>query len=79
MHPERGHVDLDALAVPRGMSARKLTTSGYVIRYLFPARSPRGRPTLLILSIRHGARLPIGDDEFLRRYAEEQARLRRER
>jgi hypothetical protein len=72
-------VDQDALVVPRATSARKLTASGYVIRYLYPIRGARGAPTLLILSIRHGARLPVGDDEFLRRYAEEQARLSRDR
>jgi hypothetical protein len=72
-------VDHDALVVPIGASARKLTASGYVIRYLYPVRGTRGGPALLILSIRHGARLPVGDDEFLRRYAEEQARLSRDR
>lgn len=74
-HPERGHVDPDALEVPPGASARRLSTTGYVIRYLYPVLRTRGSRAVLILSIRHGARLPIGDEEFLRRYAEEEARL----
>lgn len=79
VHPGSGRVDPDMLAVPPGASARRLSTTGYIIRYLHPIRGPRGGRAVLILSIRHGARLPIGDDEFLRRYAEEEARLRRER
>lgn len=78
-YPERGHADPEAYEIPLGSSARKLSTTGYVIRYLYPVRGPRGRRVVLILSIRHGARLPVGDDEFLRRYAEEEARLRQAR
>lgn len=76
--PERGRVDGDAPDVPSGISARKLSTRGYVIRYLYPVNYPRGRRSVLILSIRDGARLPVSDVEFLRRYAIEQVRLRRE-
>lgn len=78
-NPERGHVDTDASGVPAGATAFKLSRRKYVIRYLYPVKGPSGRGVLLILSIRHGARLPIGDEEFLRRYAAEQARLLRAR
>jgi len=61
------------------VTARKLSTTGYVIRYLYPVRETRRGRTVLVLSIRDGARLPIGDEEFLRRYAEEQARLQAQR
>lgn len=62
-----------------GATARKLSVTGYVIRYLYPVPGSSRLPIVLILSIRQGARLPVGDAEFLRRYAEEEARLRDER
>jgi len=73
--PESGGVDPDALTAPPGSAARKLAVEGFTVRYLYPVQGPRTEQAVLILSIRRAERLPISDEMFLLRYAEEQARM----
>lgn len=70
--PESAPVDAQAGALPFGDEARARSThvSGYVIRYVFPVQI-EGEATLLVVSIRHGRRVPIDDAAFMKRFAAE--------
>lgn len=73
--PRARPVDTDAPGVPDGSVAHKTTVMGYTIRYLYPFRV-RGRPHVLVVSIRRGRRRALDDPEYLTRWLEERARRR---
>lgn len=65
-------VDADAPGIPAGLTARKVTVSGFTIRYVHPFEV-RGRLRVLIVSIQRGVRM-LDRPEYLLRLLEERAK-----
>ncbi len=70
--PQLRPIDRDAPDVPAGLTARKVTVSGFTIRYLHPFLLD-GRPRVLIVSIQRGVRM-LDKPEYVLRLLEERAR-----
>lgn len=71
--PESAPVDPNgssALFGP-GAEARSTHEAGYSIRYVYPVVMGAGEPVILLVSIRHGRRLPVDDPEYMRRFLTE--------
>lgn len=71
--PEGRPVDEEAPDIPDGATARKVTVSGYSVRYLYPL-SVEGEPCVLVVSIRRGNRKALEDPAYLMRWIEERAK-----
>lgn len=65
-------VDADAPDIPAGLTARKVTVSGFTIRFVHPL-VVRGRARVLIVSIQRGVRM-LDKPEYVLRLLEERAR-----
>ncbi len=76
--PESSPVDPSTPPLLLGPAAqgRKTHAVGFTIRYAFPVKLQSDPEVVLILSIRHGRRRPLGDPEFLRRFLAELVRGR---
>lgn len=72
-NPEAHAADLELPDLPGGAVARKSSVSGYTVRYLYPF-VVRGKPHVLIVSIRRGNRKALEDQAYLLRWLEERAR-----
>lgn len=70
--PHLRKIDDDAPDVPDGLTAHKVTVSGFTIRYVHPFEFG-GRPRVLIVSIQRGVRM-LDKPEYLLRLLEERAR-----
>lgn len=70
--PESAPVDESAESLPFGDEARARSTQvlGYAIRYVYPVQVD-GDAALLLVSIRHGRRIPIDNTDFIHRFLEE--------
>ena len=69
--PQLRPIDADAPGIPPGLTARKVTVSGFTIRFVHPL-VVRGRPRVLIVSIQRGVRM-LDKLEYLLRLLEERA------
>lgn len=72
--PRTGHEDPNAPLVPEGAAALITTVKGLSIQYLFPLRWRR-REIVYVVTIRRGARMPLDEPEYTRRWMEELARI----
>lgn len=70
--PRLRPIDADAPGIPAGLTARRVTVSGFTIRFVHPLVL-RGRPRVLIISIQRGVRM-LDKPEYLLRLLEERAR-----
>lgn len=73
-NPGIGHADPSAPLVPPGASAFITVVKKIAIYYLYPL-TRRGREIVYVLSIRRGARMPLEEPEYARRWLEELARI----
>jgi len=74
--PESSAVDPSAPAalLKQEAKGRRTHAEGFSIRYAFPVQIEGNVDVVLILSIRHGKRRPLGDKEYLRRFLAELVR-----
>lgn len=72
--PRTGHEDPNTPLVPEGAAAFITTVKGISLCYLFPLRW-RGRDIVYVVTLRRGARMPLDDPEYLRRWMEELGKL----
>lgn len=79
--PESAPVDPDGSALLFGPEAKARSTheGGYSIRYVYPATIGTETSAILVVSIRHGRRLPVDDQEYMKRFLTEILRARAER
>lgn len=70
--PRLRPIDADAPGIPAGLTARKVTVSGFTIRFVHPF-VVRGSPRVLIVSIQRGVRM-LDRPEYLMRLLEERAK-----
>ncbi len=70
--PQLRPVDTEAPGISAGLTARKVTVSGFTVRYVHPL-VVRGRPRVLIISIQRGVRM-LDRPEYVLRLLEERAR-----
>jgi plasmid stabilization system protein ParE len=77
--PESAPIDPGAprLLVQPEAKGRSTHAADFSIRYAFPVRFEEDEKVVLILSIRHGRRRPVGDPEYVRRFIAEVAAGRR--
>lgn len=72
--PSMGLADPSAALVPDGAEALVTTVKKIGLYYLFPFK--RGDEDIVfIVSIRRGARMPLGELEYLRRWLEESSKV----
>jgi plasmid stabilization system protein ParE len=76
--PESSPVDASAPTplLQGATNGRRTHAEGFSIRYAFPVQIEDDVEVVLILSIRHGKRRPLGDREYLRRFLAELVRGR---
>lgn len=72
-YPRSGPLDQGAPALPQPTEVRRVTVSGFVVRYAFPFRWAGDPEVVYIASVRRAGRAPEKDTEFLRRFLQEAA------
>lgn len=74
--PLRRPIDEDVAELAEGLSAHKVTVSGFTIRYVHPL-TVKGRPRVLVVSIQRGARV-LDQPNYLLRFLAERAKQQAE-